>query len=132
MTAFMWDPALETGQETIDEQHRGLFELAARLDAAAARAGVDDSAVADAIYSLTDYVLEHFSSEEAYMAERSYPGLGSHKGLHERLTAETMRLTAAYFNGDASVAEKIGPFIVSWLKDHIRAEDMAFAEFARQ
>ncbi len=131
MAFFKWDPSLETGNAEIDEQHRTMFELANKLHVAVTGTAASPEAVEDAIYRLTDYVLEHFTDEEALMTRLRYPAVGSHEGLHKSLTADTMRLAASYFNGDPLAATKIGPFVTSWLKDHIVAEDLAFAAFAR-
>lgn len=129
MTYFEWSTDLETGHETIDDQHRHLFEIANRLQEAALADESDAETVADTIYELTDYVIQHFNDEEGLMAEKGYPGLSAHIALHEHLTAETMMLTARYFNGEELAATKIAPFLADWLTNHIRAEDMRLIAF---
>ncbi len=131
MPQFEWDPKLETGHAEIDTQHQALYALANALhDAIDAGAGAE--AIDDAVYALTDYVLEHFRDEEALMAGCAYPALGMHKGMHERLTGETLRITASYFAGDDDVPDKLAPLIAQWLTEHIQKEDRTFVAFRRE
>lgn len=132
VTRFEWDSGLETGHAEIDDQHRGLFALAKKLDALLSCEECQFDAVADAIYGLNDYVIEHFREEEALMASVGYPELNSHRALHERLTGETMKLMARYFGGETMVAADIAPFVGEWLTIHIDKQDKRFATFARK
>lgn len=127
MTQFEWTSSLETGHQEIDEQHRGIFDLANTLTAALAADDADEDAIADAVWGLSDYVVEHFRDEEALMAEAGFPGLRAHKLLHTRLSAQTLSLVADFFNGESVAATRIAPFVTSWLQEHILAEDTALA-----
>lgn len=124
MARYQWDPALETGYGLIDDQHRELFALANSLCDAEAAGTADAALIADAVYRLTDYVVEHFAAEEGLMREFEYPGIGAHKIEHEQLTGHTILLTARYFNGESVAAREIAEFLGDWLKGHIRAEDL--------
>ncbi len=139
MSNFPWDPSLETGFPEIDEQHKGLFALADKLAIAIASCALtdeglceeDENTVADAVYGLTDYCVEHFADEEALMKSAGYPSLSVHCSLHEQLAAETLAITARFFNDEAVVPETLAPFITSWLSEHIRRHDMQFVTFLR-
>jgi hemerythrin len=143
MAHFEWDPALETGHAEIDAQHRRLFALANALQdaiarhaavggaSADARAEADAGAAADAVYGLVGYVTEHFADEEALMDACAYPQGNWHKTLHRDLTAETMRITARFMNGEDVTPDSLAPFLVEWLQNHIRMEDMRFVEYQR-
>lgn len=131
MAHFDWDPALETGYEDIDSQHRQLFALANALQEALARDDAGRDVVEDAVYSLTEYVVQHFADEEALMDACAYPHENWHKTLHRDLTAETMRLTARFMNREDVTPEELAPFLVRWLQGHIREEDMRFVEYQR-
>ncbi|HEY3317185.1 MAG TPA: hemerythrin family protein [Coriobacteriia bacterium] len=126
---FPWDPALETGNADMDAQHKRLFVLASQLQAAAIERD-DAELVTDAVYRLTDYVLEHFTDEESLMHACAYPGLNAHCSLHERLTAETMRFTAQLCGGSVA-ATALAPFVMEWLRGHIRDEDSRFVAYWR-
>ena len=128
---FPWDASLETGDELIDDQHRSLFALANNLQDAIETHADDAETVTDAVYRLTDYVVEHFADEEAFMDRCGYPAAECHKKLHGDLTAQTMSLAARAFNGEDLLPATIAPFLTAWLTGHIRAEDMLLVAFAR-
>jgi hemerythrin-like metal-binding protein len=139
MSYFPWDPSLETGVPAIDEQHKGLFVLADKLAGAIATCTLtdeglceeDEDTVANAVYGLTDYCIEHFSDEEALMKATGYPSVSLHRSLHEQLTGDTLTITARFFNDEKVIPEALAPFITSWLSDHIRRHDMEFVMFLR-
>ncbi|GAB4287164.1 MAG: hemerythrin family protein [Coriobacteriia bacterium] len=128
---FEWSSSLETGHADIDEQHRGIFALANRLADAIDRGTDDEDAIADAVYGLTDYVVEHFADEEALMTESGYPEASSHRSVHEHLTAATMSMAARFFNGNAVAAEELGGFVTEWLRKHIGEDDQRFVTWLR-
>lgn len=140
MPQFEWDPALETGNAAIDDQHRMLFSLANDLADAIASctltdAGVceeDEDTLANAIYGLSDYCVEHFDDEEALMLSSGYPRLPIHRSLHEQLSAETLKRAADYFNDEGVIPESLAPFFTQWLTEHIQKEDMLFASYLRE
>lgn len=129
MQRFPWDPALETGNETIDAQHRKLFELAERLhQACAEHFGCDDAAI-DAVYELSEYCVQHLHDEELLMMESGYPGRALHMALHEHLTARTIQLMARFLNGEDRMPDGVAPFMVDWLTTHIAQADRRFVEY---
>jgi hemerythrin-like metal-binding protein len=130
MAHFDWDPALETGDADIDEQQRRIFALANALEDSTTSRGNDAETVADAVYRLTDYVVQHFADEEAVMKRLAFPGTNAHRSLHEQLTAEVMRFAAQYFNGEDVLPETLAPVLDSWLTQH-RQENVRFAEFLK-
>jgi hemerythrin-like metal-binding protein len=134
MAYFEWDPSLETGMNAIDEQHRTLFALANRLqEAVESCPDCDDhELVTDTVYRLTDYVMQHFNDEEAFMRSIGYPRLGAHAMLHELLTAETLRVAADYWNGEDVLPTTLAPMLVDWLRSHIRGQDMGYISYARR
>lgn len=132
MTYFAWDPKLATGCEAIDKQHQGLFDLANALERAIEQDSDDEEALANAVYGLVDYVVEHFKDEESYMEEHHYPGIGPHRALHEQLAAETLGLTARYINGEKLAPKELAPMVCDWLTGHIMRHDMAVVEFVER
>ena len=129
MTTVVWDPALETGDATIDEQHRHIFRLAAALAEAVASDDDDAEAVADCVWQLTDYVVEHFADEEEMMASVGYPRLSIHRDLHAHLTGETLRLATRYFDGEELSVGSLAPFLAGWLRGHILDADLNFVRY---
>jgi hemerythrin len=129
MAYFAWDPGLETGRKDIDDQHKGLFALANSLERSIESRSHDEAAVADAVYGLVDYVVEHFRDEEQLMAECHYPGLVPHRSLHEQLSAETLGVMARYVNGELESPAELAPMVCDWLRGHIGTHDMGLVVF---
>ncbi len=132
MAVVAWDPALLTGDESIDEQHRRIFDLASALHAECTGTCDDRDRVADAVYALSDYVLEHFHEEEAFMERWSYPEIGPHRSQHAHLSGRVLTFTANYMNGDEPRPETLAEFVSAWLNTHILAEDLRMIGFARR
>ena len=129
MERFEWDPRLETGFAQIDDQHQSLFKLANELQRAIGEHSDEPDAVADAVYGLIGYVVEHFRDEEALMAKMQYPGTGPHRSLHEQLSAETMGITARYFAGEDMTPSELAPLVCRWLTEHIPVHDVAVVAY---
>jgi two-component system NtrC family sensor kinase len=82
MSVMHWSVSYYTGLPEVDRQHEALFGLVNRLyDARGHRAELLDQAFAD----LRDYVREHFSLEEALMAESGLDAgyIARHRAAHE-------------------------------------------------
>ena len=131
MTHFVWDSALETGYEALDSQHKRLFDLANGIELAIEQHPEDSEAVANAVYGLIDYVLEHFQNEEAIMADYQYPDAERHKALHVQLGVETMTIAARCMSGETLMPLELAAFLRNWLYDHIRVHDMRLVAFIR-
>jgi len=131
MAYLEWTPALETGVELIDEQHRMLFKLINDLHEAASADETDPDVVIDAMYTLSDYVSEHFGDEEALMAEHDYPALAAHHDMHQRLTAQTLRFMTQFVNGEEVSLAELAEFLGNWLQGHIVEQDCRFAATLR-
>lgn len=126
---FEWTADLETGNESIDSQHRSLFALANELEDAIEAGGPDTDAVTDCVWRLTDYVMQHFADEQELMQAAGYPELPVHLSMHDQLTGETMRITARMMNDEPLSAAELAPLVTRWLRDHIGAADKRFAAF---
>ncbi|MEP4483987.1 MAG: hemerythrin domain-containing protein [Halioglobus sp.] len=103
-----------------DTQHQVLFEI---LDLIR-----DPEADERVIEHLRDYTENHFSLEERYMRELSYPGLDAHLSAHNRFRAEIAEiLSAGQF--DAQFREIIGTFLTEWLTRHVFGIDKELESF---
>jgi hemerythrin-like metal-binding protein len=79
---FEWTKSMSVGESNIDEQHQKLLsQLNKIIDAIAL--GVKSKETSDAISFFDEYIKEHFSYEEYYMQEHSYPYAGEHIKKHE-------------------------------------------------
>jgi hemerythrin len=126
-----WDPALETGERTIDDQHMELMRLFNELDQAERQDGPEE--VRRVLDALIDYTSVHFSMEEDLMRREHYPAedLESHKAEHRDLTARTREMVLDYRTGQLASVEPLTAFLRDWLTHHIDERDRLLADHLR-
>jgi hemerythrin len=126
---MLWNKTLETGVTKIDEQHKELFVQAEKL--------LDRSQqqrIPDTLDFLKNYVVRHFTDEEALQKRVNYPKAAQHHNLHVDFVGKFKKLYDEYkTNGEKlSVVLAINSLVVNWLKDHIMVHDKEFCNFYKQ
>ena len=127
-----WQPALSTGIEEIDAQHRGLFDRIEELEAAIA-AGEPGRRLEDLFGYLARYAAEHFAAEERWMRETGFPGLAGHRREHADFTRRLRALVPHWQSeGDskALLLALVG-FLHFWVADHVLVSDRRVSAHAR-
>lgn len=131
MPRVEWDPAMETGDSSVDDQHRGLLGLF--NDLVSAEESGDEPRVWEVLQQLSDYVLVHFSAEESLMLQHGYPSelTSAHVGEHRDLTAQTRALVLEYRNAEHASVLPLVEFLQRWLAQHIECSDRCFVDYLR-
>lgn len=127
---MQWTPALRTGVELIDAQHRELFAAVnALLDGIEAGRGPDE--VAGLFRFLEGYTTNHFGEEEIYMRRHLYPGYPAHKAEHTAFVADfiDIREECEAHGPTPELVGRIRVRVCDWLVAHIGRVDMAFAAY---
>jgi len=131
MISLQWSPDLSVGVELIDQQHQGLIT---RLNALIYRmTGPSTQEVSEMLDFLAQYVVEHFGTEEQYMASHRYPGRSAHRREHKAFVHTFMELKQRF------TAEGLTPTfaldvetqLCQWMVTHIRGTDMAMGQFLK-
>lgn len=124
-----WTDALLTGIKEIDDQHKVLFDVIARLEQAV---GADDkwSAVHFALVELTSYVTIHFAVEEALLRLHDYPALDAHIASHRAFSAALADIKKHSIRED--VSDAMTTLVKAWLAQHIGKEDIAYVPHLRR
>jgi len=129
MSIANWNSRFETGIESIDTQHRSLFD-AINILGEAFRSGTASQQVRESMDFLVKYTEEHFRDEEYFMRDWNYPGAVAHEAEHSRLMDQVQQLQAKLAAGHP-VTIDIAVFLADWLKGHINESDMAYVAFLR-
>lgn len=116
----------ETGHAEIDAQHRVIFALIDRVDAAESSSDLRHGI--QVVLDLITYVVRHFGSEEELMTHHAYPGRDEHRRSHALLSAQVVTLRARIAAGDYDPAG-LRRFLNDWINSHIGDEDMRLAAF---
>lgn len=130
MPPIQWTDALTMGIQTLDQQHKGLFELYEGLCAAQSEAGPTCTSQ-ELLEALRAYAEDHFHIEEGYMQAFGYPDFDAHTAEHEAFLLDMGRFEAACDSGDASVQDMLD-YLGNWLVEHIQGVDMKMGRFLEE
>ena len=130
--AFQWDSSLETGYETVDNQHKQLFEALNNLIKASA-GGHGNLAVMKTMDFLTAYTIKHFADEEELQKRFNYPDYEVHKRYHDEFKITANAITDRLINEGPSKAliGEISALIGDWLLNHIKGDDFRMATYIK-
>ncbi|MGE5396637.1 MAG: bacteriohemerythrin [Chitinophagales bacterium] len=126
-----WKDDYSIGVETIDEQHKKLFEIANRAYALLKNELLTDKydQIVAIFDELKDYTVYHFGFEQEYMASIGYKKLLSHKVIHDDFIEKINEID---FNQVDQEQEKylmdILNFVVQWIEQHILGMDKKITE----
>ncbi len=125
MKAFEWSPLFETGLSEVDGQHRRLVNLVNDLGRDVESATPDH--LDQALKTLADYTVYHFSCEEAIMARHCVAD--AHAVRHRATHQEFIRQVSAWIESrrcrDAVSLNQMLEFLANWLVFHILGDDQS-------
>jgi hemerythrin len=116
-----WSEKYTCYEGTIDQQHKQLIEDLNQLIQI-----VDYfKAFDDALDELTNYLIEHFKSEEEILSAKGYDQLGQHKEAHQPLVRELKTRINALENDKAS-KEQVIQYLIDVIIGHMLTYDYDF------
>ena len=120
-----WSDKYSVGISIIDEEHKKLFELINKADLVA-KFGNNSNDVLAILDQMTEYVLNHFETEEHYMKEFHFPGFQPHRNEHIDFTNTTMDYKNRAVGGDCQITNEILEYLMQWLINHIQVTDKKY------
>lgn len=129
MTYFPWSQEYSVGVRLIDRDHKELVEQVNALHEQISETGTEAQIAANLAF-LARYVKEHFTREEALMAEYGYPDLVPHRASHHKL-ADKIHAAQKVFAADPKQLDprKFLLFLREWLVHHILVSDMKYVPY---
>lgn len=115
-----------SGPPSIEAEHRLQVSLVGALEELLQQ-GKDPALISRTMSQLAEFTNVHFLSEELVMRVYLYPLYEEHRAEHGRLTSELADLQRRVSAADHAVALAGVQMLRSWLDDHIRSLDEAFA-----
>ena len=131
MELVSWDLKYQTGNITVDNQHKELFRMVNSLHQAIVE-GHGKDAMGPTLDKLGKYVVEHFQTEEKLMTAKMYPGYPVHKTIHEDLTKKAVDLIEKYHAGKLALSITVSQFLADWVKHHIQDEDIKMIKWVKE
>ncbi len=120
-----WSDELSIGVDCIDDDHKILLEQLNKCQKLVAGEGGDLGVILD---NLSDYTASHFKREESVMESCGYPGLANHRQVH-RLLIKQLEEKRKLYQKDMLTEHALLLFLNSWLVDHIKTMDRAYAPY---
>jgi methyl-accepting chemotaxis protein len=129
---YAWDDSIKTGYDSIDRQHKQLFDTINELLRDSEQARFDD--IKDKLNFLNDYTIKHFFEEEKLQKEFEYPDYQNHKEIHEHFKQVIRDLSVQWIQkgGSAEFSKEMCNKIGDWLISHIKGQDVKLAAHIRQ
>ena len=125
----------EVGIAEINKQHLRLASYAVQFgqivdELSTREPSNQDWRQIDALFSkVMRYVATHFEEEEALMREHGYPDYEAHKKLHDKFSAEMVKLQSDINNRNIKFKKKMSSLLWDWLYHHINEVDYQYREF---
>ena len=124
---------METGVAKIDEQHK---ELVKRLNAAISMGtkSVSKEETEKTLNFLGDYIVKHFSDEEALQRQCNYPKYDWHKEQHRIYVDDFKKLKEEFAaNGpSAKFTVSLNTSLMNWIVKHIKTVDVELGKYYRE
>ena len=125
-----WHDRYKVGIETIDNQHRHLFDIADTLySAITSDVPPTEAAVKDLLDQCAEYVKLHFSHEECLMNDCQYPDSSDHKKAHRAFTDAVKNVIKDFSAGKEVNLVELYAFIADWLVEHIILVDRSLGAY---
>jgi len=127
---YVWtEKELGLGVQEMDKEHQ---ELIAKMNVlyklVENKASVED--LQKSIDDLAGFTVKHFADEEGYMEKIKFPGVATHKVIHQQLLKQFGDYVAE-FKKTAVVSPQFFNFLKVWLTSHIRGIDMKYSDFGK-
>jgi len=119
---LQWKNDYCIGHDVIDGKHRKLFEIANQIFMIK-NPLLDTEKIKTSIHELYDYMRFHFSHEEDYMAETSFPGIEDHKAKHREIISEMNEILLKSRNF-IYLENNLVNLMHKWLLEHIIKDDL--------
>lgn len=128
-----WTPNLSVGIDMIDNQHKELINRANQFYAELRKEN-GKAETLKVLDFLSNYVVKHFSDEEAIQAKYNYPGYAEHRKLHRDFIENVKGIKADIAkNGVTSASSTLIAMTVSnWLINHISVMDRDIGRHIRE
>ena len=123
-----WENDFNTGDATIDEQHKQVFNYINQLQVAL-KLKKDEEEILGILKGLSDYSVFHFQLEEEKMIKSKYPKYESHKEEHQIFIDRLTKLTMDMNTKNKSINLRLFKFLKVWFSGHILNTDKKFVAF---
>lgn len=122
-----WNESLKLGIDTIDTQHREIFDAINKL-----MASFDEGKEKESVYEVLEfieaYVHKHFSTEEFYLKKYNYPEADLHIKMHKAFSDKLTEYKTHYKRTGLTrlAALEMNNILIQWWNNHISKTDFKY------
>ena len=125
----VWEERFSIGVQTVDEQHKGLFDLTNDLhDACHENGGVATEHFKGVLQKAVSYVAMHFSTEEKIMQKTKDPNFEEHQREHDTFVRKVMKEASNLEHGGKDAPELFMNFLRDWISKHVTGTDIKIGQ----
>ncbi|HAE41799.1 MAG TPA: hypothetical protein DCG34_02635 [Clostridiales bacterium] len=132
LSPFEWQTKYSVGINSVDDQHKKLFEIGNKLSKLVFSEEAFDykEELVAFFQELNDYIEQHFKFEEGLMAEMGYVYMDSHIIMHNNFIEKIQHAyNTAINNEETDYFTYLIDMVSSWITNHILTEDVKFGKF---
>lgn len=125
---FVWQEDFEIGVETIDKEHKRLFQIINKLFAFKEEEKNSQWACQEGVKFFKAHAVQHFEDEEAYMDSIQYEGLEKHRRIHQSFRENTLPALERELIENDYAPDAVDHFLgvcAGWLIGHTLTEDLS-------
>lgn len=120
---WKWNDNLITNEETVDYQHKRLFQVVNDLINACNQSDTPNGLLVEvALDELLKYAGYHFNDEERIFENYKFQGLEEHKLEHYDFVTLMINFKIRFDKGE-EIADELIKFMHQWLINHIMTKD---------
>ena len=121
---------MEIGVAKIDSQHRELVDRINAVTYSGQKAFTKEESQ-KTLDLLGDYIIKHFSEEEALQKQAAFPKYEWHKGQHKLYIEEFNKLKQEFMQNGHSTkfTLDLSNSIIGWIVKHIKSADVELGKF---
>ena len=118
-----WHDGFVLGYAPMDHVHEEFVTLVNELGHAA------DEHIASALHAVADHCVDHFESENTWMADTGFPARQCHVDEHAAVLASIEGVQRRVALGDYAAARRLGVALADWFPGHADYLDAALAHW---
>jgi hemerythrin len=130
MRSLQWSPSDAVWVTEIDDEHKEIFEMVARLQKSLSSAG-PPAERRKLLEDLVTSVADHFAHEERLMRAARYGSLRWHKQQHDAARKKVQQFALRIKRHDSTAGTALVEYLQSWLHNHTRVADRMLGSFLR-
>lgn len=128
MAIFKWNESLSVNINSIDDQHKLLFDMINDFYDDLGKVSPKEL-ISDLIVKMKNYTESHFGHEEKYFIQYNYPDYESHIKEHREFIAKISEIEKKIISGKMVMTMEVTGFLRDWLKNHIQVCDQKYSDF---